>query len=162
MYKVFICLVSILPVLALAQDPEQLLMQANQRMGSGELDKADSLLKESLKVDPSFAPAHIGFSELWLRKGDLNKANASATRAVQMDEEFRPWWNGLNDIRTKIQNGKRNVQQGQFDIAMQNYQSIADKYPYFPETQFYMGLTKFREKDIEGAAYHFSEALLLA
>jgi tetratricopeptide (TPR) repeat protein len=159
MYKVFICLVSILPVLALAQDPEQLLMQANQRMGSGELDKADSLLKESLKVDPSFAPAHIGFSELWLRKGDLNKANASATRAVQMDEEFRPWWNGLNDIRTKIQNGKRNVQQGQFDIAMQNYQSIADKYPYFPETQFYMGLTKFREKDIEGAAYYFSEAL---
>ena len=34
-----------------------------------------------------------------------------------------------------------------------------DKYPYFPETQFYMGLTKFRQKDIESAAFHFSEAL---
>ena len=159
MCRLFIYLVSVLPFLALAQDPEQLLIQANQKMASGELNKADSLLKESLKVDPSFAPAHIGFSELFLRKGDLNKANASATKAVQMDEEFRSWWNGLNDIRTKIQNGKRNVQQGQFDIAMQEYQSIADKYPYFPETQFYLGLTKFRQKDIEGAAYHFSEAL---
>ena len=142
-----------------SQDPEILFNQAKDRMKIGELEQADSLLKESLKIDPSFAPAHIGFSELWLWKGDLVKANESATKAVQMDEEFRSWWNGLNDIRTRIQNGKRNVQQGQFDIAMQEYQAIVDKFPYFPEAQFYMGLTKFRQKDIEGAAFYFSEAL---
>ena len=142
-----------------SQDPEVLFNQAVNKMKTGELEQADSLLKESLKIDPSFAPAHIGFSELWLRKGDLVKANESATKAVQMDEEFRSWWNGLNDIRTRIQNGKRNVQQGQFDIAMQEYQAILDKFPYFPEAQFYMGLTKFRQKDIEGAAFYFSEAL---
>ncbi len=142
-----------------SQDPEVLFNQANDMMKLGELEQADSLLKESLKIDPSFAPAHIGFSELWLRKGDLVNANESATKAVQMDEEFRPWWNGLNDIRTRIQNGKRNVQQGQFDVAMQEYQAIVEKFPYFPEAQFYMGLTKFRQKDIEGAAFYFSEAL---
>ena len=142
-----------------SQDPEGLFNQANNKMKMGELEKADYLLKESLKIDPSFAPAHIGFSELWLRKGNLVKANESATKAVQMDEEFRSWWNGLNDIRTRIQNGKRNVQQGQFDVAMEEYQAIVDKFPYFPEAQFYMGLTKFRQKDIEGAAYYFSEAL---
>ncbi len=142
-----------------SQDPEILLNQANEKMKKGEFDKADSLLRESLKVDPSFAPAHIGFSELWLRKGDLVKSNESATKAVQMDEEFRSWWNGLNDIRTRIQNGKRNVQQGQFDVAIQEYQAIVEKFPYFPEAQFYMGLTKFRQKDIEGAAFYFSEAL---
>ena len=142
-----------------SQDPEVLFNQAKNKMETGELGQADSLLKESLIIDPSFAPAHIGFSELWLRKGDLVKANESATKAVQMDEEFRSWWNGLNDIRTRIQNGKRNVQQGQFDVAMQEYQAIVDKFPYFPEAQFYMGLTKFRQKDIEGAAFYFSEAL---
>ena len=142
-----------------SQDPEVLLNQANDKMKTGELEQADSLLKESIKIDPSFAPAHIGFSELWLRKGDLVKANESATKAVQMDEEFRSWWNGLNDIRTRIQNGKRNVQQGQFDVALQEYQAILDKFPYYPEAQFYMGLTKFRQKDIEGAAFYFSEAL---
>ena len=56
-----------------AQDPEQLLIEANEQMAEGDLAIADSLLKESLKIDPSFAPAHIGFSELWLRKGDLKK-----------------------------------------------------------------------------------------
>ncbi len=142
-----------------SQDPEVLLNQANNKMKIGELEQADSLLKESLKIDPSFAPAHKGFSEMWLRKGDLVKANESATKAVQMDEEFRSWWNGLNDIRTRIQNGKRNVQQGQFDIAMQEYQAILDKFPYFPEAKFYMGLTKFRQKDIEEAAFYFSQAL---
>ena len=142
-----------------SQDPEILFNQANDKMKMGELEQADSLLKESLKIDPSFAPAHIGLSELWLRKGDLVKANESAKKAVQMDEEFRSWWNGLNDIRTRIQNGKRNRQQGQFEVAMQEYQAIVDKFPYFPEAQFYIGLTKFRQKDIEGAAFYFSEAL---
>ena len=149
--------VFIINSIVLCQDPEVLFSEANDKMKTGDLEAADSLLKGALKIDPSFAPAHIGFSELWLRKGDLVKANESATKAVQMDEDFRSWWNGLNDIRTKIQNGKRNVQQGQFDIAMEDYEAIAKQFPYFPEAQFYMGLTKFRQKDIEGAAFYFSE-----
>ena len=159
-YKILVLLLIIMH-LVYSQDPEKILTEANEQMAKGDLVIADSLLKESLKVDPSFAPAHIGFSELWLRKGDLNKANASATKAVQMDEDFRPWWDGLNEVRNKIQNGKRNVQQGLYDAAIEEYESILDKHPYFPEAHFYMGLTKFRQKDIEGAAYYFSEALKL-
>ena len=158
-YLILLIRATIIVSALLGQDPEILYSEANNKMKTGELELADSLLKESLKIDPSFAPAHIGFSELWLRKGDLVKANESATKAVQMDEDFRSWWNGLNDIRTRIQNGKRNVQQGQFDIAMEEYGVIAKQFPYFPEAQFYMGLTKFRQKDIEGAAFYFSEAL---
>ena len=105
MVKRCLLFLSIAHCLIIAKDPEQLLTNANEKMAIGELSVADSLLKQSLRIDPSFAPAHIGISELWLRKGDLNKANASATQAVQMDEDFRPWWNGLNDIRNKIQNG---------------------------------------------------------
>ena len=158
-YLILLFVTTIANSFLFCQDPEVLLAEANSKMKIGELESADSLLNESIKIDPSFAPAHVGFSELWLRKGDLVKANESATKAVQMDEEFRSWWDGLNDIRNRIQNGKRNVQQGQFDSAIQEYEAITEKYPYFPEAQFYMGLTKFRQKDIEGAAFYFSEAL---
>jgi tetratricopeptide (TPR) repeat protein len=158
-YLILLFVTTIANSFLFCQDPEVLLAEANSKMKIGELKSADSLLNEALKIDPSFAPAHVGFSELWLRKGDLVKANESATKAVQMDEDFRSWWNGLNDIRSRIQNGKRNVQQGQFDSAIQEYEAITEKYPYFPEAQFYMGLTKFRQKDIEGAAFYFSEAL---
>ena len=141
------------------QDPELLLEKANMKMKLGQLDSADSLLQLSIKADPSFAPAHVGFSELWLRKGDLNKSAESATRAVEMDEDFRSWWNGLNDIRNNIQNGRRYIQEGRYEEAINEYSIISDKFPYFPEAQFYIGLTKFRQKDIKSAAFHFSQAL---
>ena len=141
------------------QDPELLLEKANMKMKLGQLDSADSLLQLSIEADPSFAPAHVGFSELWLRKGDLNKSAESATRAVEMDEDFRSWWNGLNDIRNNIQNGRRYIQEGRYDEAINEYSIISDKFPYFPEAQFYIGLTKFRQKDIKSAAFHFSQAL---
>ena len=143
------------------QDPETLLAEANSKMKIGELKSADSLLNESLKIDPSFAPAHVGFSELWLRKGDLVKANEYATMAVRIDEDFRSWWDGLNEIRSKIQKGRMSVQKGKYDTAMQEYQTIVEKYPYFPEVQYYMGLTKFRQKDFEAAAFYFNVALNL-
>ena len=143
------------------QDLEVLLNQANSKLKIGELKLAESLLQQALDIDPSFAPAHVGFSELWLRRGDLVKANEYATMAVRIDEDFRSWWDGLNDIRSKIQKGRMSVQKGKYDTAMQEYQTIVEKYPYFPEVQYYMGLTKFRQKDFEGAAFYFNEALNL-
>ena len=143
------------------QGQEGLLNQANTKLKIGELKSAESLLQQALDIDPSFAPAHVGFSELWIRRGDIVKANEYATMAVRIDEDFRSWWDGLNDIRSKIQKGRMSVQKGKYDTAMQEYQSVAEKYPYFPEAQYYMGLTKFRQKDFEGAAFYFNEALNL-
>ena len=67
-YKILVLLLIIMHSVY-AQDPEQILTEANEQMAKGDLVIADSLLKESLRSRPSFAPAHIGFSELWLRKG---------------------------------------------------------------------------------------------
>ena len=53
------------------------------------------------------------------------------------------------------------IQKENYDTAMQEYQTLAEKYPYFPEAKYYMGLTKFRQKDFEGAAFYFNEALNL-
>jgi len=143
------------------QDIEALFNQANGKLKIGELKSAESLLQQALDIDPSFAPARVGFSELWLRRGDLVKANEYATMAVRIDEDFRSWWNGLNEIRSKIQRGRMSIQKGDYDTAMQEYQTVAKEYPYFPEAQYFMGLTKFRQKDFEGAAFYFNEALNL-
>jgi len=143
------------------QDLEDLFNQANSKLKIGELKSAESLLQQALDIDPSFAPARVGFSELWLRRGDLVKANEYATMAVRIDEDFRSWWDGLNKIRSEIQKGRMSVQEGKYDSAMQEYQTVAEKYPYFPEAQYYMGLTKFRQKNFEKAAFYFNEALKL-
>ena len=141
------------------QDLEELLNQANSKLKVGELKSAESLLQKALNIDPFFAPARVGFSELWLRRGDLVKANEYATMAVRIDEDFRSWWDDLNEIRSKIQKGRMSIQKGEYDTAIQEYQTLAEKHPYFPQAQYYMGLTKFRQKDFEGAAFYFNEAL---
>ena len=128
------------------QDIEALFNQANSKLKIGELKSAESLLQQTLNIDPSFAPARIGFSELWLRRGDLVKANEYATMTVRIDEDYRSWWDGLNKIRSKIQKGRMSIQKGNYDTAMQEYQTVAEKYPYFPEAQYYMGLKSLDKK----------------
>ena len=73
------------------QDIAYLFNQAKGELKIGELKSAESLLQHTLDIDPSFAPARVGFSELWLRRGDLVKANEYATMAVRIDEDFRSW-----------------------------------------------------------------------
>ena len=91
--------------------------------------------------------------------GNLNMANDFSNQAVQADEDFREWSNKITQIKENIQNGNRDVQEGRFDDAIEKYSMVLKEHPYFPDAEFYKGLTRFRQKDIDGAAEHFSNAL---
>ena len=141
------------------QNPENLLSKAENQMSTGELALAEKSLKLALQTDPSFAPAMQSLSKLALHRGDLATANQYSNQAVQADEDFRDWSNKITNITEGIQNGRRNIQQGLYEDAMKEYSTILDIHPYFPEAAFYMGLTRFRQKDIDGAATNFKKAL---
>jgi len=143
----------------LSQDLGSMLNKANNKLKAGELKLAEIELQKILEIDPSYAPGRVAYSKLWLRRADLSKANEYATLAVRIDEEFRPWWNELNDIRTKVQSGRQKAQQADYEGAMIEYKGIAKKYPYYPEVQYYMGITKFKQRNFKGAASYFEQAL---
>ena len=143
----------------LPNNPEKLLEKGNMELDSGNILIAEELFNKALSLDPSFAPAIKGLSKLYLHKGDLKKANEYSIDAVQKDEDFREWSNSIIKISENIQNGNRNVQQGLFEEAIKNYELISKAHPYFPDAEFYKGLTRFRQKDIEGAAEYFKKAL---
>ena len=145
--------------LTLAQDLQSLLNKANNKIKSNDLESAETLLQNVLDVDPSFAPARIAFSKIWLRKGNLSKANEYATLAVRIDEDFRPWWEKLNEIRSGVQNGQKYVQQSNFDKAFNEYKAISEKYPYFSQAQYYMGIAKYKQKEFQEATLFFENAL---
>ncbi|MBT3180663.1 MAG: tetratricopeptide repeat protein [Candidatus Marinimicrobia bacterium] len=145
--------------LAFAQDPEALLELGESQLLSGDIIGAEKSLKDAVQADPSFAPAIQTLSKLYLHKGDLKKANEFSNQAVQADEDFREWAIQIGKITEHIQNGNRNVQQGLYEEAIIEYDAILKAHPYFPDGEFYKGLTRFRQKDIEGAARHFSNAL---
>tara|TARA_B100001248_G_C27375848_1_gene454219 strand:+ start:583 stop:1932 length:1350 start_codon:yes stop_codon:yes gene_type:complete len=142
-----------------SDNPEELLQKGNIELDSGNILSAEIFFNKALALDPSFAPSIKGLSKLYLHKGDLKKANEYAIDAVQKDEDFREWSKAVTKISENIQNGNRNVQQGLFDEAIKNYELILKDHPYFPDAEFYKGLTRFRQKDIEGAAGYFKRAL---
>ena len=47
-----------------------------------------------------------------------------------------------------------------YEEAIKEYSEILSEFPYFSEAAFYVGLTYFKQKDIEGAAEYFKKALL--
>ncbi len=145
--------------LLFAQDPEVLLSTGESQLTSGDIEGAEASFNTSLQIDPSFAPAIQALSKLYLYKGDLKKANEFSIQAVQADEDFRDWANQITKITEHIQNGNRNVQQGLFDEAIKEYDAIAQAHPYYPDAEFYKGLSRFRQKNLEGAAQYFSNAL---
>ena len=143
----------------LPNNPEKLLIRGNTELDSGNILLAEEIFNKALSLDPSFAPAIKGLSKLSLHKGDLKKANEYAIDAVQKDEDLREWSNSITKISENIQNGNRYVQQGLFNEAIKSYELILSDHPYFPDAEFYKGLTRFRQKDIGGAAEYFKRAL---
>jgi len=144
-----------------SQDPESLFSDGEKLLIEGAFVEAENSFKSAIGIDPSFAPAMQGLSKLFLYKGDLKKANEFAIQSVQADEDFRDWSNQIGQISEYIQNGNRNVQQGMYEEAINEYDKILKTHPYFPDAEFYKGLTRFRQKNIDGAATHFSNALKL-
>ena len=99
--KLLITTFIVMGSLAFSQNLQSLVNKANNKIKSSDLESAENLLQNVLESDPSFAPARIAFSKIWLHKGDLSKTNEYATLAMRIDEEFRPWWDELNEIKYK-------------------------------------------------------------
>ena len=57
-----------------AQSPEILTSQGEAKMNTGAYMEADSLFKQALKMDNTFAPAMYQLAQLNLRLGDMEKA----------------------------------------------------------------------------------------
>ena len=74
-----------------SMDPETIYNDGKKLLSKNQILQAEELFNKSLGIDPSFAPAIKGLSELYLHKGDLKKANEYAIQAVQADEDFRDW-----------------------------------------------------------------------
>ena len=143
----------------LSQNLGTMLNKANNKLKAGELKLAEIELQKILEIDPSYAPARVSYSKLWLRRANISKANEYATLAVRIDEDFRPWWDELNDIRNKVQLGRQNTQKEDYENAMREYETIAKIYPYYTEVYYYMGITKFKQRDFKAAALYFEQAL---
>ena len=142
-----------------AEEFESDLILAKNNISVGRLAEAELILNKILKNDPSFAPAYVLFSKLWLQKADMRKASENANFAVRIDEDFRPWWDELNEIRKKIQIGTSNVKKQNYTAAEEIFSGLIQKYPSYPEMYYYLGMAKYKQKNFKESIGYFDKAL---
>ena len=147
-----------------AQTPDILLQNGLEMMNNGDLVGAQISLEEALQADPTFAPAMIALSKVHLRNGDMQKTQEFIRKAIDADpenQEFREEFERLNEINTLMADGQRNMQSGDLSAAFESYRVVLEKFPYFAEAAYSMGLVKFRVKDFKNAVENFKNALEL-
>ena len=89
----------------------------------------------------------------------MRMASENANMAVRIDEDFRPWWDDLDDIRKKIQIGTSNVKNQNFIVAEEIFFALAKEFPAYLEMYYHLGMAKYKQKDYKEALGHFNKAL---
>ena len=142
-----------------AQGLDSELKLVDKNIDFRKIEIAESQIKKILDKDPSYAPAYVSLSKISLMKADNNNASKNARLAVQIDEDFRPWWEELHSLRKKIQSGALSVKNNNYEDALQIFSELFKKYPYFPEVPYYLAITFYKQKKYKQASKYFQNAL---
>ena len=162
MYKLLIQFV--LFSLLSAQTPDVLLQNGLDMFNNGDLEGAQAALEDALQFDPTFAPAMIALSKVHLHNGDMQKTQEYIRKAIDAEPEnqyYREEFERLNEINTLMADGQRNMQTGNLAAAYESYRIVLEKFPFFAEAAYSMGLVKFREQDFDEAGENFKKTLEL-
>ncbi len=157
-----IILLLILFGLVFAQSPDALVNQGKTLLEEGDYEGAKTTLEQSLKADTTFAPAMILLSKVYLIQGDMTKTQEYIRKAIDTDpenQEYRDEFDRLNEINTLMADGQRNLQNGDLENAYESYRVVLEKFPFFAEAAYSMGLVKFRQRDYPAAVEKFKKAL---
>jgi tetratricopeptide (TPR) repeat protein len=162
MYKLLIQFV--LFSLLSAQTPDVLLQNGLDMFNNGDLEGAQAALEDALQFDPTFAPAMIALSKVHLHNGDMQKTQEYIRKAIDAEPEnqdYREEFERLNEINTLMADGQRNMQTGNLSAAYESYRIVLEKFPFFAEAAYSMGLVKFREQNFDEAVENFKKTLEL-
>jgi len=131
---------------------------------SGKIEEAQTIFEDILKNDPTFAPAMLGLANVYIRKGDMETTQKYLKQAIETDpenQEFRAEFTNLNELNTLMSQGGRSMKNGELEKAYETFTIAFNKFPYFAEAVYSMGLVKFRTKDYIGSVEHFKQVLAL-
>ena len=132
MKKILLLLILLLPMLLSAQSPKNLstknkraVARYNEALAAYNrynLDEAERLLKESIKIEHNFIEAYLVLTQVYSEKGEPEKAISSAEKAVSINNNFFP--------KTYFNLGVLNFSIGNYQKALEYF----EKYLTYHET----------------------------
>ncbi|HPH00992.1 MAG TPA: OmpA family protein [Tenuifilaceae bacterium] len=132
MKKILLLLIFLLPMLLSAQSPKNLstknkraVARYNEALAAYNrynLNEAERLLKESIKIEHNFIEAYLVLTQVYSEKGEPEKAISSAEKAVSINNNFFP--------KTYFNLGVLNFSIGNYQKALEYF----EKYLTYHET----------------------------
>ncbi len=161
--SIFIILLTGLTVL-LAQNPDEFLNKGNDYFEQGEFSMAIEQYEQAIQADPTFAPAMFQLSLSYLRLGDMAKTGEYLNQAIEADqenEEYRKEFEQINEINTGMNDGNRAYRSGLYEDALVSYQGVLDKFPFFAEAAYSLGLVYMQLDEMDNAISSFRKTIEL-
>ncbi|NIA18613.1 MAG: tetratricopeptide repeat protein [Simkaniaceae bacterium] len=150
--------------LALAQSPEDFLNKGNEYFTAGDYSSAITQYEQAIQADATFAPAMFQICLSYLRLGEMEKTKEYINQAIEADqenEEYRKEFEKINEINTGMNDGNRAFRNGLYEDAMVSYEGVLEKFPFFAEAAYSLGLVYMQLGDLDKAIESFHKALEL-
>jgi tetratricopeptide (TPR) repeat protein len=118
----------------------------------GDQDKALDYLKEAINKDPNLFPAVIRRDAILISRG-----GADAERAVGSLERLTKQVPNVVEVKLLLAAGYRRL--GKYDLAIQQYSDLAEKFPKNPDYPFNAGLVYLSRTNFTAARQALEKAL---
>jgi tetratricopeptide (TPR) repeat protein len=145
-----------------AQSPVEFYKSAQASLDAGKLSIAEKELNAAIAADPTYAPAYLGLARVSMRKGDLEATNKYLNEALEVEPEnkaFREESESMQELFTLMSRGRKSMSSGDADNAFESFRIASEKFPNYPESVFYMGITLFRKKEFTEAVEYLKRTL---
>jgi len=139
--KLYAELVSVLP-----DDPEPQARFANYLMETGDYEGALGAADASLAIKKDGHEMHFLKGRIYIKQGDLNKADDAIVKAVANTDSPSSYLNGIGYV---------NSLRGNQDRALAAYKMVLDHDPLNGYAYYNSGVTYFNLGDLDNAADHF-------
>ncbi len=145
-----------------SQSSDEMISNAQALMDAKEFSQAEQILTDVISRDPSYAPALYKLAQVHLYAGNMEQAEVNFRLAIDSDpenQEYRDQFDHINEINSKMSEGKRLLNSGELDEAYRSFEDVLEQFPFFANAAYNMGGIKIRQKEYDLAILNFNLAL---
>ena len=143
---------------------EQLFVEAQKALSSGEIERAESLLTEALAADPSFTSSIWQLAQINEKKGKLEHARELLIRGLQQQPDAawaRDKLASLEKVLTQklLRNAQSYMESGEYDLAIPKLSLYLGIKPYDPVPLLMIGRCHLALGNLDTAKEYLLQAL---
>ena len=137
--------------------------EAKSSYDAGDCPQAQALILQIIEsAEEADAGHHLLAADIAICLDDLKSAHGHITTAIEIDpqnEEYRTYWDQLNEMNSLMGEARRSLDNGYYDEAVATYDSTITKFPEFALAYYQRGMVFYLQEQFNSAVDNFQVAV---